>query len=237
MSAPKWLVGYAAGATAALGATFLMGAAAQEKTAFEEIDVQRINIVEPDGTLRMTLSNRELFPELIFHGVEHKHPGRDTAGILFFNDEGTENGGLTFGGYKDENGVTHTTGHLSFDQYDQDQVFRIFHYQTGERTTAGMEVSDRPMKPIDLDIVDRLAEADTAEEREALTQEAVESGAFGNAPRVFLGKTPERASRLALKDGEGRERIVLEVTEGGEASVVFLDEAGEIQRRLTPEAG
>ena len=147
MSAPKWLVGYAAGATAALAAMFLMGAAAQEKTAFEEIDVQRINIVEPDGTLRMTLSNRELFPELIFHGVEHKHPGRDTAGILFFNDEGTENGGLTFGGYEDENGVTHTTGHLSFDQYDQDQVFRIFHYQTGERTTAGMEVSDRPMKP------------------------------------------------------------------------------------------
>lgn len=236
MTAPKWLVGYAVGTTAALGATFLMGAAAQ-KTAFEEIDVQRINIVEPDGKIRMTLSNRALFPELIFHGKEHKHPGRDTAGILFFNDEGTENGGLTFGGYKDENGVAHTTGHLSFDQYDQDQVFRIFHYQTGDQTTAGMEVSDRPMKPLDLDIVDRLAAAETDEEREALTQEAIESGSFGNAPRVFLGKTRDRASRLALKDGEGRERIVMEVTEDGEASVVFLDEAGEVQRRLTPEAG
>lgn len=235
MTAPKWLTGYAVGVTAALGATFLMGLAA-EKTAFEEIDVQRINVVEPDGTLRMTISNQTSFPELIFHGEEHKHPGRDTAGILFFNEEGTENGGLTFSGHRDEDGVEHTTGHLSFDQYDQDQVFRIFHYQTGEATTAGMEVSDRPMKSLDLDLVNRLSAAKTDEERKALTEEAVASGSFGNAPRVFIGKTRERASQLSLKDGQGRERIVLEVTEDGQASVAFLDENGDVQRRLTPEA-
>jgi hypothetical protein len=37
------------------------------------------------------------------------------------NDEGTEMGGLIFGGQKDSKGEIHHEGHLSFDQYDQDQ--------------------------------------------------------------------------------------------------------------------
>src|SRR5215467_13940003 len=75
-----------------------------KKTTFEEITVQRINIVEPDGTLRMVISDKTRFPGIILKGQEHPHPSRKTAGMLFFNDEGTENGGLIFGGANGKDG-------------------------------------------------------------------------------------------------------------------------------------
>jgi hypothetical protein len=63
--------------------------------------VERINVVEPDGTLRLAISNQTKFPGPIYHGKEYPHPDRKTAGRLFFNDEGSENGGMIFGGAKD----------------------------------------------------------------------------------------------------------------------------------------
>ena len=67
------------------------------------IAVKRINIIEPDGTLRMVQSNKAQFPGVIVKAEEHKQD-RPFAGMLFFNDEGTENGGLIFNGSKDGGG-------------------------------------------------------------------------------------------------------------------------------------
>src|SRR5690606_12971006 len=97
----KLLIAYSAVVTAALAIGIVSNARAVKTTAsFEEIDVKRINIREDDGTLRMIVSNTTRFPGIIFRGKHHPHPNRTTAGILFFNDEGTENGGLIFGGKK-----------------------------------------------------------------------------------------------------------------------------------------
>jgi hypothetical protein len=68
------------------------------KVSYDELDVHRINVRERDGTLRMTISNTDSAPGIIVKGKEIPHPNRKSAGILFFNDEGTENGGLIFGG-------------------------------------------------------------------------------------------------------------------------------------------
>ena len=55
----RLLKGYALVVTALLG-TLSIAAFRQsaQKTRFTEIDVERINIVEPDGNLRMVISNR-----------------------------------------------------------------------------------------------------------------------------------------------------------------------------------
>jgi hypothetical protein len=46
--------------------------------------------------------------------------------MLFFNDEGTENGGLIFSGPKNKDGkVIDSGGSLTFDQYEQDQIVQI----------------------------------------------------------------------------------------------------------------
>ncbi|HXN96291.1 MAG TPA: hypothetical protein VN879_17415, partial [Candidatus Acidoferrales bacterium] len=78
--------------------TVLSGFAGRSKKAsFDEISVRRINIVEPDGTTRMILSNKTDAPGLIIRRKEYPHPDRKSAGVIFFDDEGTENGGLIFG--------------------------------------------------------------------------------------------------------------------------------------------
>src|ERR1700686_2980274 len=98
-------------------------AAAERKvTGFVEIDVQRINVREPDGTLRMTISNAAPHPGLIFKGTEHPFPNRQAAGILFFNDEGTESGGLLYGGANKGQNVG-SGGHLALAPYEGEKVF------------------------------------------------------------------------------------------------------------------
>jgi hypothetical protein len=127
----------------------------RKTTSFYEIDVQRINVREPDGTLRMTISNSATAPGLIFKGREHPFPNRQAAGILFFNDEGTENGGLLFGGTKKGQNVS-SGGHLSFDQYEQDQVISLDQTEEHGRRRAGLTFFDRPATPIPLEVIDNV---------------------------------------------------------------------------------
>src|SRR5580698_4358833 len=102
-SSPRFLAIYSAILTIALAVIVLTGfAESRQKQSFDEITVHRINVVEREGTLRMVISNKTEFPGIIIKGKETPHPDRSTAGMLFFNDEGTENGGLIFGGSKDK---------------------------------------------------------------------------------------------------------------------------------------
>ena len=65
---------------------------------FDEIDVERINIREPNGNYRMVISNRPRSIGPIYKNKPFGYEGGGRPGIIFFNDEGTENGGLTFTG-------------------------------------------------------------------------------------------------------------------------------------------
>jgi hypothetical protein len=105
------LRGYAIVMTAAVGVLALAAfrtSPVQERS-FTEIDVQRINIVEPDGKLRMVISNRPRSIGPIYKGKPFGYPGGRRPGIIFFNDEGTENGGLTFSGSRDAQGRYNAT--------------------------------------------------------------------------------------------------------------------------------
>jgi len=195
-------------------------------TNFDEIDVQRINVREPDGTLRMTISSSATAPGLIFKGTEHPYPNRQAAGILFFNDEGTENGGLLFGGAKKGQNAS-TGGHLSFDQYEQDQVISLDQTEDHGRRRAGLTFFDRPTIPIPLELIDKLNTSEGIAEFETLQK----AGGFGY-PRVFIGKTEDRASTVILRDAKGLPRLKLAVTPAGAASIEFMDESGKIVRRI-----
>jgi hypothetical protein len=201
-------------------------AAERSVTGFVEIDVQRINVREPDGTLRMTISNAASAPGLIFKGTEHPFPNRQAAGILFFNDEGTENGGLLFGGAKKGQNVG-SGGHLSFDQYEQDQVISLDQTEEHGRRRAGLTFFDRPATPIPLELIDKVNTPEGSDEFETLSK----SGGFGY-PRLFIGKTEDRDSTVILRDAKGLVRLKLTVTPAGAASIDFMDESGKIVRRI-----
>jgi len=95
------------------------------KISFDEIEAKQIRIVEPDGTLRMVLSNHDKFPGIIVKGNEEAFD-RPQAGMLFYNDEGSENGGLIFSGYMDKGGeVKNSGGSLTFDRYGGNQELQL----------------------------------------------------------------------------------------------------------------
>ncbi len=119
------LTAYAAAVTlVAVGASAYATSSPRSAT-FDTISVRRINVVEADGTLRTVISNRADFPGTYIHGVEHPREDRPTAGMIFLDDEGSEIGGMVYGGSRAPDGTTESHGHMSFDQYNATQVFAV----------------------------------------------------------------------------------------------------------------
>jgi len=231
----RFLVVYSGLLTAVFAVVVLTGAASSGKASFEEIDVQRLNLREPDGTLRYVLSSSARFPGAIIRGEEYEHP-RTQAGMLFYNDEGSEVGGLIFAGGADEEGNVRSGGSLTFDRYEQDQIVQIMGLDGGAHYVAGMQISDRPDRSI-VEHFKEAAELDAmdADERKALTRKRQEENYHG-ANRLFVGRSGSGNSVLVLNDADGKPRMMLQVAPEGEASIQFLDEDGEVVGELTPES-
>ena len=65
----------------------------------DELTVQRLNVVDANGTLRLVLSGKDRMHPGILDGKVIDRP-RPVAGMIFFNDEGDEVGGLTMTGQR-----------------------------------------------------------------------------------------------------------------------------------------
>ena len=88
-SNPRFLTIYSGVLTVVFAVTVLTGAAGSRNQAFGTITVRRINVVEPDGTVRLTISNRADFPGSWRHKKEYPRPDRrEAAGMLFMTRRG-----------------------------------------------------------------------------------------------------------------------------------------------------
>ena len=171
---------------------------------FDEITVHRIKVVEPDGTLRMVIANHATFPGVIVKGKEGA-ANRPQAGMLFYNDEGTENGGLIFAGHRDGAGRLVDSGvALSFDKYGAGgQMVQLAGVSDSDNRFAGLRVNDNSI-----------------------------GGA--NKGRVWVGNGDDGSATVALMDMQGRRRIVMEVKADGASSLTFLDVNGKTLNQLVP---
>ena len=143
MLVQKLLLGYSVAMSTTVAVVLLMGAKAHRTQTFDEIEVHRINVVEPNGTLRMVISNHDRLPGVIVNGKEQPPQDRPQAGMLFYNDEGSENGGLIFGGRKNEKGeIVDSGGSLSFDKYGANQIVQLAGVDDSTDRFAGLIVSD-----------------------------------------------------------------------------------------------
>lgn len=239
MNVNKLLILYSGVLTAAFSIALATNAGADTppgKAVFDEIDVKRINVREDDGTLRMIVSNSSRSPGIIMRGKERPHPsGNRGAGIIFYNNEGSENGGLTFSGRTGPDGKVSGGGHLSFDQYEQDQVIQLTQNEYDGRRWAGMVVTDRPDAALDFDLAERISKMPEGPERSAALQKVQADGTFGRQ-RLYVGKTRDRESAVMLNDAMGRPRILMKVAPDGKASIDFLDDKGGVIRSVTPDA-
>jgi len=206
---------------------------------FKEISVERINILESNGQLRMVISNKSRSPEVLAYGkpLALPIPGGNRPGLVFYNDEGTENGGLVFMGAKDSSGKYQATGHLSFDQYNQNQVLYLSYADDNGDQNTGLHIDDwqtapafwewraaykkaqqLPDGPAKKELLDKLMEPKTGQK------------AF--AQRVFVGKDDSRTAMVTLSDRMGKPRLQLLVDSNGTAKLNFLDQQGKVTYSL-----
>ncbi len=144
VSVQRVLLVYSTVASTVLLCVVLTGAKKPGLVEFDELRVHRIDVVEPDGTLRMVISNKDRLPPVMVKGKDHPEVGeaRPQAGMIFYNDEGTENGGLVFGGRKNAQGqVVDSGGSLSFDKYGAGQNIELAGVDDKDNQFAGLAVS------------------------------------------------------------------------------------------------
>jgi len=224
---------------AALAAVFALTAAkTQKKETFDEITVGRINIVEPDGTKRIIISNKAQFPGDFQQGKEGARPDRrDVAGMLFINEEGTENGGLIQRGSMTADGKILAGLSLTFDRFRQDQALQLLSNDGGTHQMTSIKINDVPsFKITSMEDMTRFgAEASKlpAAEQEAYWKKLSEEGRLSEN-RIWLGNTRDKGSVLQLKDAKGRPRMVLMVAADGKAEIRMLDEQGKVLKSIDP---
>lgn len=201
---------------------------------FKELEVERINVVDGNGTLRLAIHNKDRIPDPVVDGETFKRQGTPSPGFIFFNDEGDECGGFLWSGQG--TGDSHTAGHhISFDQYKQDQILTITnHEDNGQRATV-LNIQDRVPGASLADIVrefQALEKMEAGDEKTKLLAEFQEK--YPVHTRVVLGRDRDGAAVLALNDSKGRPRIKLTVDSIGVPSFKFLDEDGKVTLRLPP---
>lgn len=196
----------------------------------DELTVQRLNVVDANGTLRMVLSNKDRMHPGVLDGVTINRP-RPVAGMIFFNDEGDEVGGLTFTG-TDDNGRRANAG-VMFDQLKQDQTIGITYSENNGQRSAGLQVWDRSEQPLS-DLIRGLNTANALPEGPERTRaiEAVRAKAPAGPRRLFVGKNTDRSATVSLADAAGKPRLVMRVEPDGAASIEFLDADGKTMQRI-----
>ena len=208
---------------------------ANQKNKFEEIDVERINVVEKDGKLKMVISNAERQHPGIIDGkmLSRKRP----PGMLFFNEKGDECGGLSFNGdQKDGKGAASAL--LAFDRFRQDQTVGIQYGESNGQYYAGLRVWDRPETSLG-PVIDKLAEIEKMKEgpEKTAAMQKLREMAGGAAERVMVGRDREQAAMVRLSDAKGKPRIKLSVDATGSPKLEFLDETGKVTYSLPQASG
>ncbi len=157
-------------------------------------------MIELDGTVRLSISNRSHFPGGCCQRIANARPDRrSVAGMRFVDDAGTENGGL----------IQHRKLNASV------------------ATRTGVIVNDRPdpqrFSIHDLKVAIAQTESLPVAEREARFAALRDEGKVGE-PRVYLGTTRHRGFALMLSDAKGRARLLLLVPAQGEPVLQLLAE-------------
>jgi len=218
----------------AFAVVVLCGAAIVRKQNFGVITARRINIVEPDGTVRLTISNRADFPGAWNRGKEYPRPDRrEAAGMLFMSEEGTELGGLIWGAGQLPDGSIQNHAHLSFDEYEQNQIFAIDAGQEGNDKFSRISIVDQGDFPIEEkrranDEIEKLpaAQRDTAWEKFFATHRH-------DVQRMVLGRSPDGSVGIKLLDNQGNVRITLTVQKDGAPALAFLVQSGKVVREIS----
>lgn len=220
----RFLKIYAAVATVVI-VVLVSSAFTSRKSSFDHVTVHRLDIVEPDGKPVMVISNREQFPPPIVNGKVLKRSGTRDPGILFYNKDGDEDGGLVYNGYTKSDGSAEAGAALLFDQYKSDQTIGILYGEENSKRQSALKVwdHDTPMNVFEqkVEAMEKMPEGPA---KEAARKEVHK---LWGTQRVFLGKNGDRSAELLMSDTEGNPRLRLRVGADGAPELDFLDASGK----------
>ena len=192
----------------------------------KHIRAERVDIVEADGTMKMSLFNSTNIPPALMDGEDmlpgHRQ-GDGTSGILFFNTEGDECGGLVFGSQKNQDGSYRSGLSLTFDQYKNDQVIQLLCEEDNDGKSYGFLISDRNSAHIKETIAlgKAISETDDPEEKKRLITKINEQ----NVLRMRAGKFRDGSVGVNLygKNGEPRMRIYIDTDDNPRFELIDAD--------------
>ncbi|WP_196890453.1 hypothetical protein [Aureivirga marina] len=202
---------------------------------FGTIDVERINVVEKDGTVKMVITNMEHFPvdgDTI--NGRNNHDRKKRAGMLFFNEDGIECGGFIYDGAKNEKG--HSAGlSLTYDQYDGDQVMQLLSTdvkEDGKRKRYNSLVfndrNDNESQEMMEKLNAELAAIKDPKLRRKRWKELRKEGYFTGIRRVALGQFYGEQNGLFLFDKKGKPRAKFCIDRNNEVKLIAFDEKGNV---------
>ena len=195
----KLLKIYAVCSTLALAIVMLSGfQSGERREKFDEIDVQRINIVDNQGHNFRVLSNKEKFPLPVVNGKEYPR-SITPSGIVFYDEKGTECGGIAVATLP-----TARRTAIIFDYSNTEAIgFSAYETKSGGYG-AGIAIQDR--NPLGSDIM--------------------KVGTEG-INRILL-ENDNKNAEVSLSDAKGNKRIRMHVDSAGAAMIQFLNEKGEV---------
>lgn len=220
--------------TILFGVLLFSAFAVSKNTKFKQIDVERINVVEKDGKLKMVISNKERqHPGIVDGNIFKEREGQRAAGMIFFSEKGDEIGGLIFDGSTDKGQF----GSLTFDKFRGDQTIQFIHTETKEGNYfAGLRMNDENISlPERLSKIEEIEKLPTKELQDAAKQKMRENGEF-LVNRLFIGKAWNKRSLIQLSDANGRLRIEMSVEPNGNPKLNFLGENGKVFYSLPEDA-
>jgi hypothetical protein len=161
-------------------------------------------------------------------GHQEFSASREVAGMLFYNDEGDEQGGLVFSGKSHDTSYA-ATGSLTFDRYKQDQVLGLQTIDENGQSYAGLSIWNRPAQSLVPFFVfrERVIKMPEGPARKAALDSLGSLGGH-SAQRVFIGQNQTRTAIINLKDMNGKTRLRLAVDSLGAPRLEFLDEKGQV---------
>jgi len=195
---------------------------------FKQITAERIDIVEPDGKIRMAISNRQSQHPGTIDGKQL--PKRDRpAGMIFFNDDGNECGGLVYDGDKKSASMTY-----SIDQYKNDQIMQLQYSQENNGTqlqrSYGLKLWDKyddfPSSKV-MAYIDSLDKLNDAVAYKAGIEKLNASGRV-TKERLFVGKNADGDVGLFLSDANGKPKLRIYINKQNQPVVETLDDKGSV---------
>jgi hypothetical protein len=200
---------------------------------FKLIEANKVNIREADGTLKASLSNARGFK--VFGRTDQDVT---FSGLMFYNEEGKEEGGLVYEGRALPGGQRASAG-LTFDQYLQDQNIYLHHDEqkdaNGFSIDDGLSINARPdftQGREEYQIYNRLDKL-PEEQKEAESLKAAQAGKI-MTPRVFVGvrrglkdKTAYDDTGLFIRNRWGQRAIRLYVDNDNKPHFEIYDPEGK----------